>query len=134
MDDSRTEKIGGVTLDYSRYPGEDLYCDGAVEDELLRIAREVPAEQYPALIREKKSWEVLYHLSDLRENIVAWLPIDKTMKVLEVGSGCGAITGCLARMAGSVTCVDLSRKRSLINAYRHRDCDNVTIHLSDRRF
>lgn len=131
MDDSRTERIGGVTLDYSRYPGEDLYCDGAVEDELLRIAREVPAEQYPALIREKKSWEVLYHLSDLRENIVAWLPIDKTMKVLEVGSGCGAITGCLARMAGSVTCVDLSRKRSLINAYRHRDCGNVTIHVGN---
>ena len=74
---------------------------------------------------------MLYHLSDLRENIVEWLPMDKSMKVLEVGSGCGAITGSLSRKAGSVTCVDLSRKRSLINAYRHKDCGNVTIHVGN---
>ena len=52
-------------------------------------------------------------------------------KVLEVGSGCGAITGVLSRKADSVTCVELSRKRSLINAYRHRDCANVTIHMGN---
>ena len=131
MDDAKKEMIGQVTLDYTRYPGEDFYCDGAVEEELLEIAMREKPERYPALIREKKSWEVLYHLSDLRENIVAWLPIDRQMKVLEVGSGCGAITGCLSRMAKSVTCVDLSRKRSLINAYRHRDCANVTIHVGN---
>ena len=116
MGTDRTEKIGGVTLDYSRYPGEDFYCDGASEDELLQIVRAVPKERYPEVIRQKRSWEVLYHLSDLRENIVKWLPMDKSMKVLEVGSGCGAIAGCLAQKAGSVTCVDLSRTRSLINA------------------
>lgn len=128
--DSR-ETIGKVVLDYSRYPGEDFYCDGAIEDELLEIVKSTAPEKYPAVIREKKSWEVLYHLSDLRENIVEWLPMDKSMKVLEVGSGCGAITGSLAKKAGSVTCVDLSRKRSLINAYRHKDCDNVTIHVGN---
>lgn len=42
MGTDRTEKIGGVTLDYSRYPGEDFYCDGASEDELLQIVRAVP--------------------------------------------------------------------------------------------
>ena len=131
MGTDRTEKIGGVTLDYSRYPGEDFYCDGASEDELLQIVRAVPKERYPEVIRQKRSWEVLYHLSDLRENIVKWLPMDKSMKVLEVGSGCGAIAGCLAQKAGSVTCVDLSRKRSLINAWRHRECDNITIHVGN---
>lgn len=131
MDKGRTEKIGSVTLDYTRYPGEDFYCDGAIEDELLNIVQNVPAKKYPEVIYEKRSWEVLYHLSDLRENIVEWLPMDKGMKVLEVGSGCGAITGSFARKAGSVTCVDLSRKRSLINAYRHKECDNVTIHVGN---
>ena len=29
------EKIGNVTLDYEYYPGEDLYSDGPVEEELL---------------------------------------------------------------------------------------------------
>lgn len=131
MQKDSLEKIGAVTLDYSHYPGEDYYCDGAAEDELLEIVRNVRPAHYAQAIREKKSWEVLYHLSDLRENIVAWLPMDRTMKVLEVGSGCGAVTGCLAGMAGSVTCVDLSRKRSLINAYRHQDCENVTIHVGN---
>lgn len=131
MENGRTEKIGSVTLDYSHYPGEDYYCDGAAEDVLLEIVKNVPEDRYPEVIREKCSWEVLYHLSDLRENIVEWLPMDGGMKVLEVGSGCGAVTGSLSRKAGSVTCVDLSKKRSLINAYRHQDCGNVTIHVGN---
>lgn len=131
MERGRTETIGSVVLDYSHYPEKDFYCDGASEDALLELVQKIPEQEYPQAIREACSWEVLYHLSDLRENIVEWIPMDKSMKVLEVGSGCGAITGSLARKAGSVTCVDLSRKRSLINAYRHKDCDNVTIHVGN---
>lgn len=126
-----TEEIGKVRLDLTHYPGEDYYCDGEVEDELLEIAKNYAKVEYPRIIEERKSWPVLYHLSALRENIVDWLPIDKSMKVLEVGSGCGAITGALSGKAGEVTCVDLSRKRSLINAYRHMDCENITIHLGN---
>ena len=125
------EKIGKITLDYSHYPGEDFYCDGDIEQELLDIAKNFSASEFPRIIEEKKSWPVLYHLSELRENIVEWLPMDKSMKVLEVGSGCGAITGCLSRKAGEVTCIDLSKQRSLINAYRHTECDNVTIHVGN---
>lgn len=131
MERGRTETIGSVVLDYSHYPEKDFYCDGASEDALLELVQKIPEQEYPQAIREACSWEVLYHLSDLRENIVEWIPMDKSMKVLEVGSGCGAITGSLARKAGSVTCVDLSRKRSLINAYRHSSCDNVTIHVGN---
>lgn len=125
------EKIGEVTLDYSKYPGEDFYCDGAVEDELLQIVRDLSPVEYTRVIEERKSWPILYHLSPLRENIVEWIPMDKTAKILEVGSGCGAVTGVLSRKAGSVTCVELSKKRSLINAYRHSECDNVTIHVGN---
>lgn len=126
-----TEEIGKVKLDYSKYPGEDLYCDGAVEDEILEIVKSRSEVEYADIIEEKKSWPILYHLSPLRENIVDWLPMGPEDKVLEVGSGCGAITGALARKAGSITCVDLSKKRSLINAYRHSDCENVTIHVGN---
>lgn len=125
------EEIGKVRLNLKHYPGEDYYCDGEIEDELLDITRNYAQVEYPRIIEERKSWPVLYHLSSLRENIVDWLPIDKSMKVLEVGAGCGAITGALARKAGKVTCVDLSKKRSLINAYRHMDCENVTIHVGN---
>lgn len=127
----KMEEIGKVRLDLKHYPGEDYYCDGEIEDELLEITRNYAEVEYPRIIEERRSWPVLYHLSSLRENIVDWLPIDKSMKVLEVGSGCGAVTGALARKAGEVTCVDLSRKRSMINAYRHMDCENVTIHVGN---
>lgn len=128
-----TEQIGKIMLDFSRYSGEDLYCDGAVEDELLDIVQRYGQVEYPKLIEQRGSWPILYHLSPLRENIVEYVPMTKRDRVLEVGSGCGAITGALARKAGSVTCVDLSRKRSMINAYRHSDCDNVTIHVGNFR-
>ncbi len=126
-----TERIGKVTLDESCYAGEDLYCDGEVEDTLLSIVKEHAREDYPRMIEEQKSWPVLYHLSSLRENIASWLPMTKAMKVLEIGAGCGAVTGALARRAGSVTCVDLSKKRSMINAYRHQEYDNITVRIGN---
>lgn len=121
------EKIGGVNLDYTFYPGEDLYCDGDVEDRILDIAKNYSPVEFQDKIEESKEWPILYHLSSQRENIVDWIPIKENAKVLEIGAGCGAITGALAKKAKEVTCVDLSRKRSQINAYRHENCDNVTI-------
>ncbi len=125
------EKIGKVTLDYSRYSGQDFYSDGAIEDELLETVKNHSEQEFTGIIKEKNNWPYLYHLSYLRENVVDWVPMEKDAKVLEVGSGCGAITGVLSRKAGEVTCVELSKKRSMINAYRHRDCDNVTIHVGN---
>ena len=131
MPDIKIEEIGKIKLNLTHYPGEDYYSDGDVEDELLDITRNYAAVEYGRIIEERKSWPILYHLSPLRENIVEWLPITKDMKVLEVGSGCGAITGALAKKAGEVTCIDLSGKRSRINAYRHTDADNITIHVGN---
>lgn len=37
------------------------------------------------------------------------------------------MTGALCKKAKSVTCIELSRKRSLINANRHKDFDNLKI-------
>lgn len=121
------EKIGNVTLDLTYYPGEDFYTDGTIEDEMLDIAKNNAPERFPEIIEQKKSWPIFYHLSPFRTNIIDWLPFKKTDRVLEIGSGCGAITGSLAEKAGSVTCIDLSKKRSLINAYRNQEHDNITI-------
>ncbi len=121
------EYVGKVLLDYEYYPGEDLYSDGDVEDELLRIASYYNETEFNREIAKRRSWPVLYHFSHVRENVVNWLPITKKDRVLEVGSGCGAVTGALARLAGFVTCVDLSKKRSLVNANRHKDCENLEI-------
>lgn len=125
------ERIGKVTLDYQYYPGKDLYSDGAIEDEILGIVKESGAVEYPSIIEQKNSWPILYHLSALRGNIVDWLPIKPSDKVLEIGAGCGAITEKLSEKAGKVTCVDLSAKRSQINAYRNQDKDNIEIYVGN---
>lgn len=127
------EKIGSVVLDYEYYPGADLYSDGPVEEELLEIAKNYREEELNKVIAERKSWPVLYHFSHVRQNILEWLPITKKDKVLEIGSGCGAVTGALARKAESVTCIELSKMRSTINAFRNRDYENVRILVGNFR-
>ncbi len=119
--------IGKVKMNYSLYSGADSYSDGDIEDTLLNIVKENEPVEFPEIIKKSSSWPVLYHLSEYRENILSGIPFTKNDEVLEVGAGCGAITGYLCRNAGSVTCVELSKRRSLINAYRHKDADNLEI-------
>lgn len=128
--ENNTEKIGGVTLVYDDYIGKDLYVDGS-EEILLELVKNNPPSEYNRLIKESGTWAVLYHLSHIRGNIVDFLPIGRQDKVLEIGAGCGAITGTLAKKAGSVECIELSKARSLVNAYRNREYDNITIKVGN---
>ena len=125
------ERIGNVILDLHAYQGEDRYSDGPVEDRLLSIVTDVTPSAYEEVIANEKDWAVLYHLSYLRENILSWYPFRGTEKVLEVGSGCGALTGLLADRCAQVACVELSKKRATIAATRHRDRDNICIHVGN---
>lgn len=125
------EKIGNLTLNYKHYSGVDLYSDGEVEDELLGIVKNHEEKEYNKIIAQSNKWAIMYHLSHLRANIVEWLPITKQDTILEIGSGCGAITGTLASKAKKVTCIELSEKRSLINAYRNKGKDNIEIWLGN---
>lgn len=125
------EKIGNVVIQTQYYPGQDLYSDGEIEDRMLKIAQKYGDIEYSSVIAEEKSWPILYHFSHVRKNIVNWLPITKKDHVLEIGSGCGAITGTLAEQAGQVQCIELSKKRSMINAYRHREKTNINILLGN---
>lgn len=121
------EIIGKVELNLDFYSGTDLYSDGEVEDEILEFVKTASEEAYDNYIQESKKWAVLYHLSPIRQNIVSSIGLDKEDSVLEIGAGCGAITGRLCEMSKDVTCIELSKKRSMINAYRNRDYDNLEI-------
>lgn len=122
------KKIGKVILDYTFYKGEDLYTDGEIEDIILDSYIN---DAQNTLLYSSDEWAVLYHVSDIRENLLEWYPITKNDDVLEIGSGCGAITGLLSRKAASVTCIELSEKRSMINAYRNQHDDNIRIMLGN---
>ena len=122
------DKIGQVIINRKYYKGKDIYSDGDIEDYLLEVCKQ---NRQMEVLDRSKEWPVLYHLSDIRENLLDWYPISKEDDILEIGSGCGALTGLLSRKARTVTCIELSEKRSLINAYRNKNCDNVTIFLGN---
>lgn len=120
-----TEQIGKVTLDYTFYNGQDQYSDGDIENDLLQLIMEEPDVE--KILAEDDRWPVLYHFSPVRQNILEWYPFKKDASVLEIGAGCGAVSGVLCRNAKHVTSVDLSKRRSLINANRNKEYDNLTI-------
>ncbi len=124
-----TETIGSVVLNYKYYLGDDSYSDGdAIEEEMLEMAK---AGNWEDELRKSNKWPVLYHFSDIRGNIIDWYPMECDANVLEIGCGCGAISGFLCRKVQRVVGVELSKRRAMINAYRNRNCDNLEIFVGN---
>ena len=125
MTEKNQEYTGKVTMNYQFYRGLDTYSDGDIEDRLLEIARKEP--QCEEILPEEDNWALLYHLSPIRENLLEWFDFGKGKSLLEIGAGCGAVTGLFCRKCSRVVAVDLSKKRSLINAERNRNAENLEI-------
>lgn len=123
------EKVGKVVLDYEKYGGQDLYSDGDVEQDILDIVSS--NQDYNEAIAKDDRFAVLYHLSKDRQGVAQVMDITKKDSVLEIGAGCGAITGAIAEKAGQVECIELSKRRSLINANRNKNMDNIIIHVGN---
>lgn len=121
-------EIGKVKLHYKYYDSSEIYSDGAIEDTLLELAK---AGNMQEALNDSNEWAILYHCSDIRENLLEWYPFDKNAELLEIGSGCGALTGLFSRKVKSVTCIEMSERRSMINAYRNADRDNIDILLGN---
>lgn len=122
------EQIGGFKLNYKYYSGTDYYSDGDVEDEMLRMCKENTIEK---TLAEGSSWPVLYHMSKVRENVLEWYDFDENASLLEIGSGCGALTGLFGRKLSRVVCIELSRRRSLINANKNGDKAKAEIYVGN---
>ncbi len=116
----------GARFNLHYHKGDDHYSDGdEVEEALLEIVKKT--DDYEAVLRHDTRWPILYHLSPIRQNIVNWYPFDPKGTCLEIGAGCGAITGALCDRLQSVTAVELSKRRATINYERHKDRDNLEI-------
>lgn len=120
-------------LDY--YKQEDIYSDGDIEDVMLEMAKE--GKSYENLPVDKVEFPMIYHFSKIRHNILNWYSFKPNAAVLEIGAGCGALTGMLCEKADHVVAVELSKRRGLINLTRHQDYDNLSImvgNLNDMQF
>lgn len=89
--------------------------------ELYDIIREHGDGGYEDIISAKSSYPYLYHLSEIRQNLIDWIPMDKTMHVLECNAECGALTGKLLEKAGNVTCVAKEKQHADIIKVRYKN-------------
>lgn len=119
------------------YKGEDLYSDGDVEDEVIKIIAGNETTDYESSVTENYSWPVFYHLTRIRQNLLNWYPFNKDADILEIGCGMGAITELLCKKCANVTAVELSQRRATATYLRCREYDNLEIivgNLNDIEF
>lgn len=70
--------------------------------------------------------EVLYALSEIRENLLEWLDFSGKEQVLEIGSGYGAFTGLLAERCAHVTVWDERDENLAVNRQRNEKFHNIS--------
>lgn len=115
-----------INLEYYDDKVEEMYTDGSIEEELLKYAIDKRTDWY-----EDGRWPVVYHMSHLRHNILNWFPFSPNSSILEIGGGCGALTGMLCEKAKRVVSIELTKKRAMINYERHKDIENLEIIVGD---
>ena len=98
-----------------------------VPERLLEVVQQNNEKAYPQIIMDEASYPYLFHLSDIRQNLIAFLPVTKQMRVLERNAGCGALTGKLLSMALHVTAAVESMEEAEILRARYKDADNLTV-------
>lgn len=111
-------------------PEKFSYSDG-VESEVylknvLSKAVDISSDSYE-LEEQIIDWNSEYHLSRKRSQILKAFKYKKNSKVLEVGSGCGAITRFLGETFETVIGIEGSIARATIARERTRDLPNVSI-------
>ena len=123
-------KEGGIYMDPDRnhpFP----YSDGDEAEnyimELVSKADDVSTGSQE-LVMGIRDWPSLYHLSPKRADLVR--PLEARLQgksILEIGSGCGALTRYFGEMEGKVVALEGSERRARITAARCRDLGNVQV-------
>ena len=125
----KTEWIGKVALRHIKVDrmNAPVYSDGAVEGELhLRFKGDPDYGQFSGS-RRFRSWAHEYHLSPVRHNLLKWFPFRPDANVLEIGAGCGALTGLLCDKLSEVTALEYSYPRARVTAQRHSRYSNLEV-------
>ena len=73
------------------------------------------------------SYEELYHLSKIRQNLLDWYEFDGDAKLLEIGAECGALTGLFAKKVAQVVAFDEDEDKCAVNRARFSGNDAVTV-------
>jgi 2-polyprenyl-3-methyl-5-hydroxy-6-metoxy-1,4-benzoquinol methylase len=123
-----------ATINFDYYNSQHHYSDGDIEERLLDYFK-----GNIALTDVPQDWAVFYHLSPLRRNLLSWYQFEHgaDKSLLEIGAGCGALTGLFCEKIAQVKAVELSQRRAEIIYHRHKSYDNLEIivgNLNDIKF
>lgn len=91
-------------------------------EKLLDICIENKVE---AALKESDAWQVLYHLSPMRENLLEWYTFEEDAVLLEIGSEAGAMTGLFAKRVRKVICLESDSALMNVNKQRNQQCENI---------
>lgn len=126
------------SLDISVLPGyqdSEIYSDGPSEDILLKFFTETPSNQLESRIQEiltnNPTWPERVHLSPQRHHLLDWFDFRQDARLLEIGAGCGAMTGLFANHVALVDALEPSTRRANIIAQRHRNRENIRVLVGD---
>jgi len=115
----------GPRLILDHVTGREEYSDGDIEDDIFEIVSS--GYDHSSFIKKEDRWPILYHLDPRRRNVLEWFPFERDSTLLEIGAGCGALTGMFCEKVDQVTVVELSERRAKIIAARYPSADNLTI-------
>jgi SAM-dependent methyltransferase len=116
---------GGPKLILDHVTGRDEYSDGDVEEDILSFV--TSGKDLEEIVRHDDRWAILYHLDGRRRNILEWFPFEKGASLLEIGAGCGALTGLFCEKVKNVTAIEMSPRRAKIIAARYPRSSNLTV-------
>jgi SAM-dependent methyltransferase len=112
------------------------YADGS-EADLLSLFRDRSVDDARSetwgILGRRPSWGERVHLSPQRHCLLDWFPFEPAASLLEVGAGCGALTGLFAERVAEVVALEGSASRAEVIAWRHRDRTNLRIEVGDLR-
>lgn len=107
-----------------------MYSDGDREAQLLEKLLQHPDGPTGANRTGEPACEDFvfqYHLSPTRHNLLKWFPFLSDASLLDIGCGCGALTGLLAEKVARVTALEYSPRRARIAALRHKALKNLQV-------
>jgi len=108
------------------------YLDGAENDlyELISATQDLGSGT-DALMTQARNWPERYHLSPDRANVLRPLALPPGAKVLEIGSGCGAITRYLGESCAYVDALEPVFARARVARARTRDLPGVEVFVGE---
>lgn len=123
-------KIGKVNITHLKDSVKKKYFDQSEQIiyDFFNLPQSQKLEEINKVLNSNPPWTVLYHLTPQRQHLLDWYEFGKDKTLLDIGAGCGSLTGLFCDKLKSVVCLELTEIRAKIIARRWADKKNLKIY------